>query len=289
MNKKSTISIIKELGITPHKNLGQNFLINSSIIKKIISSSSISKNDIILEIGPGLGALTYELVKQAKQVYAVEIDDKLYHYLIKEFSNFGNIEIISGDILKIDIPEHNKVISNIPYKITGPILEKIFLKSNPPQGILSIEKAIADRIFFKGNYKSFSKITVSVNSFMKPVKRDTISRDSFYPAPKIDLSLISMLPRKNINEYLLNDKNRDFYLKFLGGIMPYKNKSIVNALQLFIRNSKTFKVDKQNLINILEQNNIENKKVFSLSIDEFIHLSRLIQNNLRKKKISEKD
>ena len=147
MNRREVELILKNLNIKPNKKLGQNFLTDKNITKKIISVSEISQNDIILEIGPGLGIITQELVNLVKKIYAIEIDHRLYSYLNDKFSTYDNVEIIHGDILKVEIPKHNKVISNIPYTITGSILDKIFFRINSPVGILTIEKSIADRIF----------------------------------------------------------------------------------------------------------------------------------------------
>ena len=131
MNKKEVQLILNKLNIIPNKKLGQNFLVDPLLTKKIISISELNDQDKILEIGPGLGAITEELVKNGKKIYAVEIDKKLASYLIDKFSSFGNIEIITGDILKIDIPDVNKVVSNLPFTISGPIFEKVFFNNVP--------------------------------------------------------------------------------------------------------------------------------------------------------------
>ncbi|MFX1455539.1 MAG: ribosomal RNA small subunit methyltransferase A, partial [Promethearchaeota archaeon] len=113
MNYRDVQLILKHLNLKPKKYLGQNFLIDNNITKKIIKSSELSGEDIVLEIGPGLGALTEEIVKKVKKIYAVEIDQTLYKYLSDVFSIFKNIEIINGDILELQLPNHNKVISNL--------------------------------------------------------------------------------------------------------------------------------------------------------------------------------
>ena len=126
MNLREVKLILKQLNIYPTKQLGQNFLIDKNTVNKIISVAEVSENDVILEIGPGLGALTEELAVLSKKVYAIEIDHRLCSFLNEKFSKYDNVEIIHGDILKIENPIHDKVVSNIPYTITGPIFEKIF-------------------------------------------------------------------------------------------------------------------------------------------------------------------
>ncbi|MHA1659794.1 MAG: 16S rRNA (adenine(1518)-N(6)/adenine(1519)-N(6))-dimethyltransferase RsmA [Promethearchaeota archaeon] len=278
MNKKEIQLILQKLSIKPKKSLSQNLLIDKNILNVILSESEISKDDIILEVGSGLGVLTEKIVKKAKKVYAVEIDSRFYSYLANKFSTFNNIEIINKDILKMDIPSHDKCVSNVPYSITGPLIEKIFFKSKPPQGILMIEKSIADRIFFDGTYKNFSRITVSLNSFMKPIRKREISRNCFYPIPNIDISLIKIVPKENINPFLLENEKKVFFLKFVAGVMPYKNKNIINAVNLFLKSYKKLNFKKENIIKILQENNIANNKLSSLKINDFIELSRLFYN-----------
>ena len=275
MNFKDVQLILNQLDFKPKKHLGQNFLTNTNILEKIINLSEISREDIILEVGPGIGALTESLIEKANKVYAVEIDPILSKYLSEKFSIYNNIEIINDDILKVDIPSHNKAISNVPYKITGPILEKVFFKKNPPQGILTIEKSIADRVFLSENYKRFSRISIGLNSFMKPVVKYSIPRNSFYPIPKIDLTLIKIVPKESLNPILLKEESVQLFLKFIAGIMPYKNKNIVNALYFFFKANNDPYHTKVKILEILHENNYENKKLFNFNIEEFIELSKI--------------
>lgn len=276
MNLTELKSLLRQFNITPQKRLGQNFLIDNNLRNKIINLSDISNTDVVLEVGAGFGVLTDEILKKAKKVYAVEIDKVIYSYLDEYLSVYDNLELIKGDILEIDIPNHNKFISNIPYSITGPILESIFFKSTPPEGILTIEKKLADRIFFQGDYSNFSRITVSVNSFMEPVKQVQISSKSFYPAPKIELSLIKLNPKENLDDFLKDTITRKFYLEFVAGIMPYKNKNIVNAIELHCKNNSGINLNKEEISQILEDSNYENNKPINFSIEEFIEITKKI-------------
>ncbi len=278
MNIHEVQRVLNQLQLKPQKKLGQNFLIDTKVIQKIISISDITKNDTILEIGPGLGALTESLVKKAKKVYAIEIESLFCKHLSKLLSTYDNIEIINGDILNIDLPKYDKVISNIPYKITGSIFEKVFFNSSPSPGILTIEKSLADRIFSHGIYKTFSRISVSVNAFLKPILKYGISRNSFYPPPKIKLSLIKVIPKEIQNSFLAKQQKILFFLEFVAGIMPYKNKNILNALFLFFKASKAGTYSKEKISRIIDLKNYNNKKVFMLQIEDFIELSKLFYN-----------
>ncbi|MFW9819716.1 MAG: 16S rRNA (adenine(1518)-N(6)/adenine(1519)-N(6))-dimethyltransferase RsmA [Candidatus Thorarchaeota archaeon] len=275
MNIRDTQLILKQLQIKPNKKLGQNFIIDKNLIKKIINFSNLSQNDVVLEIGPGLGSLTQELVNLVKKIHAIEIDRRLCTYLNNEFSIYDNIEIIYGDILKIDLPKHEKVISNIPYTITGPILEKIFFSFDSPMGVLTIEKSIADRIFLTGEYKKISRISIGVNSFMKPVTKSAIKRKSFWPIPKINLSLIKLIPKEDLNSFLLEQKTIEFFLRFIAGIMPYKNRNIANAIELYFNTQRDYNYSKEEIVSILQRNNYVNKKLFSFDINDLIEICRL--------------
>ncbi|MFX1442300.1 MAG: 16S rRNA (adenine(1518)-N(6)/adenine(1519)-N(6))-dimethyltransferase RsmA [Promethearchaeota archaeon] len=285
MNRKDVQLILKNLNIEPTKRLGQNFLIDNNTRDTIINQARVSQNDIILEIGPGLGALTEKLVESAKKVYAIEIDSRLFKFLRNKFSNYNNLTIINSDILQFDLPEYNKVVSNLPYSITGQILEKIFFRENPPHGILTIEEAIADRIFSQKNYKNLSRITISVNTFMKPVEKRKISRNSFYPTPNIDLTLINLFPREIIDEFLIEKTKRLFYLKILSGIMPFKNKNLSNALELFLKKKLYLDLNKKIISNILHKNNIIDNKVYRYSISDFVKISKIFYDEIELKEI----
>ena len=187
-------------------------------------------------------------------------------------------KIINGDVLTADLPFHNKVISNIPYTITGPILEKIFFINEPPEGIMIIEKKIAKRIFSKGNYKNFSRITIGVTSFMNPIFMQDISPYSFYPTPKIEVSLIKIVPKENINQFLLEESKKKFFLKFIAGIMPFKNKKMSNALKLFFKNNKIRNFEKETIIELLNRTDLDDNKVFSFKVEDLIQISKLIFN-----------
>jgi len=274
MNKSEVLLILRQLGIRPNKDLGQNFLINKKTVSKIILESNIKTTQSILEIGPGLGALTEDLVKKSNQIYAYEIDSVLFSYLSNKFSNYENLKLYNEDILEAKILSPDIIISNIPYSITGPIFEKVFYNPQPPHGALIIENSIAERLFNRNNYKSFSRITVTFNAFMKPVRKFKISRFDFFPSPKIELALVIVEPRKVLNQILLSDDGRTFFLKFIAGIMPYKNKNMVNAIKYFLKNDKNFKYSKQHIEDFLRENHLKNAKVALFSVDEIVELSK---------------
>mgnify|MGYP006281433283 CR=1 FL=1 len=284
MNKKEVKLILNDkLNLTPKKHLGQHFLIKQGTTEKILNLSEISKDDTIVEVGAGLGALTKHLINKAKKVYAYEIDPQLFAFLKDKFSEAKNLILRNEDILESDLPHHDKVISNPPYSITGPLMEKLFFKTTPPIGILLIEYQLAKRIFSRGEYKDFSRISVTVNSFVDPVKKMKVSQNAFYPRPQIKLSLIKVKPKKNLHSFLKTPENRQFFLDFIKGIFPYKNKNLPNAIKLYLKRRGLSNIEKDAIYTQLEQNTIQIKKVFNYEIEEYPTIAKnvfhLIENS----------
>ncbi len=275
MNKVEVIRILNQIQVKPRKRLGQNFIVEENSLNKIISFANLLQTDIVLEVGAGLGGLTKKLVDKAKKVYAYEIDKRLYNYLLDKFSNYHNIEFICDDVLNADLPSHNKVVSNLPYTITGPVLEKLFYRQNSPEGTIVIEKKIADRIFSYNQHENFSRISVSSNSFVEPSARLDISKNSFYPVPRIDLSLVKLLP-KNLDPFLVNPSSREFFVKFIGWITPYKNKNLENALDIGLNNHLDPPPAKEEIYTIVSELNLIAQKVFNVPIEKFLILAKKI-------------
>lgn len=274
--------ILKKLHIIPKKRLGQNFLTDKNTANRLISEAKLFRNrDEILEIGSGLGALTFLLVQNAKKVYAIEYDIKLYNFLKEYTSNIENLDLIYGNFLKIEIPFYNKVVSNIPYTMTGPIISKFFLMEEIPEVYIIIEESLAKRIVAKPNDKNYSRLSVSVNTFVKPTIIKEVPPHCFYPVPKIKLAMIKLIPHQKIDNFFKDKNNRKLYLDLLRGIFPYKNKNISKALYLYLR---IFKVGRNEIYNLLEGNQKE-KKVRALSKDDLLKIAKLI----KLKKLWDKD
>ena len=187
----------------PKKSLGQNFLIDENIIRKIINIPDLKKNNIILEIGPGYGALTKELINfDSKIIYAVEKDKILYEFLKNKFSNFKNLKLINSDIL--DLLKKNKlkknviVFGNLPYNISTQILASfITLKKWPPwydSLILMFQKEVADRIIAKPGSKNYGRLSILTNWLTKSSKLFDVPSDAFIPRPKVKSTVIQLKP-----------------------------------------------------------------------------------------------
>ncbi len=218
--------ILQELGITPSKTLGQNFMVNKNIADKIVDSAEISKDETILEIGPGLGVLTDRLLKQSGELVLVEKDDDLYHYLQDRYSSNCGIKIIHGDILEIDLPAFDKIVSNLPFSISSPITFKI-LKHGFRCGVLTYQKEYADRLIAKPGEKNYSRLSVMVSTYTRAEKLFDIKRDSFYPQPRVDSTVVKFTPSQPDFEL----KYPETFTEVVRELFNYRRKMIRNALK----------------------------------------------------------
>src|SRR3989344_1012496 len=178
--------------ISPKKFLGQNFLINKGIVEKIISASDLSKNDMVLEVGPGMGALTQELIKYAGRVIAVEKDKRFFELLKEKFKDADNIELINADIIKFyQLPTTNyKLVANIPYNITGQFFQKFLLTENRPSLIVvMVQKEVGERLLGK---KDRSLLTLATELYGRAEKICDVSPGSFNPPPKVTSMVVKM-------------------------------------------------------------------------------------------------
>jgi len=191
MNITKLKEILKKYNLAPNKKLGQSFLIDNNIVDKVIKTADISEQDTILEIGTGLGTLTKELAKKAKKVITIEKDKGIIEILKKILKDYENIEIIHGDILKttkLDIKDY-KIVSNLPYYITSPVIRMFLESDNQPQEmILIIQKEVAQRICAKQTRMNL--LAISVQFYSQPKIIHYISKNCFWPRPKVDSAII---------------------------------------------------------------------------------------------------
>ncbi len=224
---KTTKSILSKYGIRLNKNLGQNYLIDKNKRNQIINFGDISKEDIVLEIGAGIGTLTIELAKRAKKVIAIEQDSnicKILNQRLKE-EKLDNVELINEDALKIEFPKFNKIVSNLPYQISSPITFK-FLDYDFDLAILMYQKEFGERMNGEVGSKNYSRLSAMLY-FKCDVKTLTdVSCESFIPKPKVDSVVISLTPK----ESMLDSDDFNIYSKFCKALFQHRNKKIRNAL-----------------------------------------------------------
>ncbi|NLG32769.1 MAG: ribosomal RNA small subunit methyltransferase A, partial [Syntrophomonadaceae bacterium] len=200
--------VLEQNNIHPKKRYGQNFLIDQNILDKIISLSAITKKDTIVEIGAGLGALTYKLAEKAGHILAIEIDRELTGVLTGNLAGFSNIILIFNDLLKIDLEQEIKnrfgetflsyrVCANIPYYVTTPIIFYLLEKCpNMISATLMVQKEVADRILASPGSKDYGLLTIMIYLYCDVKFITQVSRNCFYPRPEVDSSVISITPLK---------------------------------------------------------------------------------------------
>jgi 16S rRNA (adenine1518-N6/adenine1519-N6)-dimethyltransferase len=251
------------------KSLGQNFLQDENVLKKIVSNVKVNSNDIIIEIGPGHGALTKYLVNLGCDVLAFEIDNTVESYLKKYYCD--NLKVIYDDFMNIDLKKYNLdsyeniyIVANIPYYITTPIIEKIINSNiNEKYMILMVQKEVADRFSANEGSNDYGSVTVYLNYFYNVIKLFDVSKNAFYPVPKVDSSIIK-LERKDIE----SDIDKDKFFKFIKMCFRYKRKNIRNNL-------KGFDLDK--VLNVLEKYNHNlSSRAEEFTLEEFIDLYKNI-------------
>ena len=272
---KVTKSILNQNGIKLNKNLGQNYLIDKNKRDQIVGFGNISKADVILEIGSGIGTLTIELAKKAERVIAIEQDTKICEILARRLKEekIDNVELINDDALKVDFPPFNKIISNLPYQISSPITFK-FLDYDFDLAILMYQKEFADRMNGKVGTKDYSRLSAMLYFKCDVEKLTDVSCESFIPKPQIDSTVVKLTPKEN----KISDDDFRTYSKFTKALFQHRNKKIRNALidSRHIISGIDKKVLKRNLNEIEDERLIEylKKRVVVLEPEEIFFISR---------------
>lgn len=217
------------------KSLGQNFLKDNNVVEKIVSAINYEDNNLVIEIGPGSGAMTKELLKRVDFAILYEIDTRLEKILSKDLSNYVNYELIFDDFLKRnivdDLGKYNYdnlyIVANLPYYITTPIINKIVSDKIPvKEMVIMIQKEVADRLSSKPGSRDYGQITVFLNYFFEIEKVLTVSKNSFVPKPKVDSAVIKM-KRREQKELV---KDEEFFEKIVKDSFRFKRKTIKNNL-----------------------------------------------------------
>jgi 16S rRNA (adenine1518-N6/adenine1519-N6)-dimethyltransferase len=223
--------------IKAKKSLGQNFLKDAAVLQRIVESANLSKEDRVIEIGPGQGALTELLAQKCKKVVAIELDDRLIEMLRSKLRNKENIEIIHGDILKINLPElvseyeEYKVVANIPYYITAPIIRLLLETEYPPKEmILMVQKEVAERICAQAGKMSI--LAVSVQYYAQPKYLFDVPREAFEPKPKVDSAVIKITAASNQQSVISKNTAEDTkkFFRIVKAGFSAKRKTLANNL-----------------------------------------------------------
>jgi len=280
----NTNEILGKYNLRLTKTLGQNFLTDANIIRKITDAGELSGDDLVIEVGPGIGALTVSLARKAGKVIAIEIDKKLIPALKETTGQFDNIELIHADALKVDMaqlingwPGKVKVISNLPYYVTTPIV-MMFLERDLPveRMVLMVQKEVAQRMTATPKTSDYGALSVGVQAAGIPKIMFNVSRNCFIPKPEVDSSVVRILItdeyRKKIADYKL-------FHECVKAAFSQRRKTLLNSLG----GSPSLNIDKQTVKDILARLNLkEQTRGEELSVEQFITLSNLVAEHLLK-------
>jgi len=240
LNVKQIKSILREYNIRPSKRFGQNFLIDKNIQKKIIASARIENEDVVFEIGPGLGALTSGLCRAAKKVIAIEKDKRLHEFLLQS-SSFEKLELMQGDVLKHDFSKYSKikVMGNLPYYISSPILIHLLKNRSFISSIfITVQREFAERLVAKPCTRDYSSISCFTQFYAEPKILFKIKKTAFYPAPKVD-SCFLKIGIRNQGLYPMRKSsishgacltNEEKLFKIVRSSFEKRRKTILNSL-----------------------------------------------------------
>ena len=285
---EDTKFILKKYNITANKKLGQNFLINDEVIENIIEASKINSSDLVIEIGPGLGTLTSKLLEKAGRVVAIELDEKMINILKDRFKLYNNFVLLNEDILKVDLNElikenidnleNVKIVANLPYYITTPIIMKLLEDRLSIDTItVMVQKEVADRITAKPGDKLSGAITYSVDYYANAEEIVFVDKTSFIPAPEVDSAVIKLKIRKTP---AVEVENEEMFFKVIKASFMQRRKTLVNGLV----NSGIIN-DKEKIKIIFNELGLElNVRGEKLTIEQFANLSNLIYKSIQKEK-----
>ncbi|WP_409200183.1 16S rRNA (adenine(1518)-N(6)/adenine(1519)-N(6))-dimethyltransferase RsmA [Methanobrevibacter sp. DSM 116169] len=272
---KKTKEILKKHNIKLNKKLGQHYLIDENKRKQILDFAYLDNKDIVLEIGPGIGTLTRDIASKAKKVIAIEQDPTIFNILSENLKDLDNVEIINADALDIDFPYFNKIVSNLPYQISSPITFK-FLDYDFDLAILMYQKEFVNRMIADVSTKNYSRLAAMLH-FKSDIEFLTnISKESFFPKPKVDSALVRLSPAIDIEEISKDDYNN--YGIFTKALFQHKNKKLRNAL-IDSRHVLGYK-DKKEIKEILNEitskklNDLLSQKVVGTYPEDILYLSK---------------
>lgn len=257
------------------KKFGQNFITDKNLIEKIVSYGNISKNDLVIEVGPGMGALTTYLVDKAKYVLIYEIDKSLESILNEKLYSYDNYSLIIEDFLNVDVKKeidkysYEKLIfiSNLPYYITTPIIKK-FIESNVflNRMVVMVQEEVANRFSAKTGSREYGSLTVYLNAYYDVSKVMRVNRNLFYPKPNVDSAVVLLNKKENINII-----DHDYFQKLVRDSFQFKRKNLRNNLKSY---------DLEKISNILSKYNLSlNNRAEDIGVDIFIEIANdLVQS-----------
>ncbi len=263
---KWTINTIKRFGIRPRQEIGQNYVVDPNVIECLIEAARIGSDEVVLEVGAGIGALTVKLAEIAKNVIAVEMDENSIRALSKTLSGIDNVNIVMGDVMNINLPKVDKVVSNLPFSISTPFTFKLLREGSFKLAVLTYQKEVAERMLARPGEGDYSRLSV-VTALLADVERvRDFPPEAFYPKPKVSSTVIA-IRKKNFD--MVDWIDLEDLLKILFSQRRRKLKKAIDSY------CKIKDLDKTELISRIDEKMLM-KRVFELEPKDFLYLGRVM-------------
>lgn len=286
-NPTNTIAVLNRYGFSFQKKFGQNFLIDENVVEKIVRDAGVTKDDFVLEIGPGIGTMTQILCENAREVVAVEIDDKLIPILTEDtLSWYDNVTVIHEDILKLDIVklanERNggkpiKVVANLPYYITTPIIMGLFESHVPLDSItIMVQKEVADRMQVGPGTKDYGALSLAVQYYAKPQIILNVPASCFMPRPNVDSAVIQLT---RYEKPPVEVKDEHLMFRLIRASFNQRRKTMTNS----VGNSPELSVSKEQMAAVLEKCGLSaTVRGEALTLEQFAELANVLSEDTGK-------
>jgi len=280
-NPTNTAAVLNTYGFRFQKKYGQNFLIDSNILENIVSAAGVTKDDMVLEIGPGIGTLTQFLCEAAREVVAVEIDDNLIPILEHTLSDYDNVTVIHNDVLKVDLKalanEKNggkpiKVVANLPYYITTPIIMELLEKGVPFESLtVMVQKEVADRMQSGPGSKDYGALSLAVQYYTYPEVMLDVSPNCFMPRPNVGSSVIKLTKHENHPVDVANEK---LLFDIIRAAFNQRRKTLANGLS----NASNLSYTREEVVKALEKMNLSPTiRGEVLTLEQFGDLTNILE------------
>jgi 16S rRNA (adenine1518-N6/adenine1519-N6)-dimethyltransferase len=264
--------LLKRYNVKPKKKQGQTFLSSHRIAREIVDLAELSGRDEVLEIGGGFGVLTQQIAERAQQVHVIELDPNLAKALRDAVKDFKNVNIIEGDVLIVDLPRANKIVSNLPYSISSEVTFRILREIKFEQAILMYQKEFASRLVAAPGTTEYSRLTINVQYYVDVEEILEVPAELFYPLPAVDSTVVRMTPRSKG----IFARDDSVFHWMIGGIYPYPNKNLRKALRIWFRNLGIDKNLSDDVLTHLKGVVTGDERLRSINLDTLVSLSDVL-------------
>ncbi|NJE03152.1 16S rRNA (adenine(1518)-N(6)/adenine(1519)-N(6))-dimethyltransferase RsmA [Thermococcus sp. MV11] len=267
--RERLFSLISKYNLRANRDLGQNFLVVPDITERNVERAGLNERDVVLEVGPGLGVLTDALARRAGKVYAIEKDHRLVEILQSEYE-WGNVEIIEGDALRVEFPRFNKIVSNLPYQISSPITFR-FLKYDFERAVLIYQLEFAQRMVAEPGDKNYSRLSLMVRAKAYAELVERIGRGAFWPKPKVDSAVVVLEPKPPGERVELNEN-------LVKALFQHRRSTVPAALKKSHHMLGLSREDFRKVRSVLSSMPHSDRRVFQLAPEDVLEIQEYLES-----------